>query len=112
HAVGELKANPLGLFDIHGNVWEWVQDSWEPTYYAQFQEKPAIDPSGPFSADSQRVIRGGSWYDSASPCRSSYRNAFNPTPRTYNLGFRVALAADAVKQSIQKPNAKTASAAS
>ena len=61
HAVGELRANPLGLHDIHGNVWEWVQDWWEPTYYGQFQEKPATNPSGPSVAGSLRVLRGGDW---------------------------------------------------
>ena len=70
HGVGELKANTLGLYDIHGNVWEWVQDGWEPTYYGQFQEKPALDPSGPFSAASRRVVRGGNWNNPASDCRA------------------------------------------
>jgi formylglycine-generating enzyme required for sulfatase activity len=92
HAVGELKANPFGLFDIHGNVWEWVQDWWEPTYYGQFQKKSAIDPNGPSSAGSPRVIRGGYWgNDHASDCRASYRHARAPTLRGSPLGFRVAL---------------------
>ena len=91
HAVGELKANPFGLFDIHGNVWEWVQDWWEPTYYGQFRGKSALDPNGPSSAASLRVIRGGHWPYPASRCRASYRYALNPTPRDSDHGFRVAL---------------------
>jgi formylglycine-generating enzyme required for sulfatase activity len=91
HAVGELKANPFGLFDIHGNVWEWVQDWWEPTYYGQFQEKSAINPNGPSSAGSHRVLRGGSWYDYASHCRASDRFALVPPDCGYQIGFRVAL---------------------
>ena len=78
HAVGELKANPLGLYDIHGNLWEWVQDWWEPTYYGQFQEKPALNSGGPSSAGSQRVVRGGDWGNHASDCRASYRGAAPP----------------------------------
>ncbi len=100
HAAGELKANPLGLFDIHGNVWEWVQDWWEPTYYSQFQERPALDPSGPASAGSERVIRGGGWNYEASFCRASSRYANDQSARYYSNGFRVALAVEAVKQAI------------
>jgi formylglycine-generating enzyme required for sulfatase activity len=91
HPVGELKANPFGLFDIHGNVWEWVQDWWEPTYYGQFQGKPALDPNGPSSAGSLRVLRGGCWHDPASFCQASSRFANDPTSRNYYPGFRVAL---------------------
>lgn len=49
HAVGELNANPLGLFDTHGNLLECVGDCWEPTYYQQFADKPAVNPKGPSS---------------------------------------------------------------
>ena len=52
--VGELKSNPFGLFDVHGNAFEWVDDWWEPTYYGQFVEKPAINPCCLFSSTSQR----------------------------------------------------------
>ncbi len=40
HAAGEVNANPSALFSMHGNVWEWVQDWWEPNYYAQFRRRP------------------------------------------------------------------------
>ncbi|MEI8383380.1 MAG: formylglycine-generating enzyme family protein, partial [Planctomycetota bacterium] len=88
HAAGELKANPFGLSDIHGNVWEWVQDGWDASYYGQFPERPAIDPHSPFSASSHRVIRGGGWSGIASVCRSSHRDASAPTYRVGDIGFR------------------------
>ena len=87
HAVGELKANPFGLYDIHGNVWEWVQDWWEPTYYGQFQEKPALDPHGPSSAGSQRVIRGGDWESSSATAAPSRRLAVASSRRNDRIGF-------------------------
>ena len=98
HAVGELKANPFGLADMHGNVWEWVQDGWDAAFDGQFQDKPAINPNIPFYDCSQRVLRGGHWQDTASNCRSSNRIANVPTNLNLNLGFRVSLAADAVKK--------------
>ena len=97
HAVGEMKPNPFGLHDIHGNIWEWVQDWWDPNYYAQFQAKPALDPSGPFSADSRRVLRGGFWGRAASNCRASARYADVPTNRDLIIGFRVSRMAGTVK---------------
>jgi len=105
HVVGELQANPLGLFDTHGNVWEWVQDWWEPTYYGQFQEKSAVDPGGPASAGSRRVVRGGNWRDVASDCRASDRRAIDPMDRDGRISFRVALSVEAVMQAIQAQGA-------
>ena len=99
HAAGELKANPFGLWDVHGNVWEWVQDSWDPAFYGKFEEDAAINPFSPFSAGSQRVLRGGHWGHTPSYCRSSARFAFHPTPRLHRIGFRVVLVAESVRVS-------------
>jgi len=92
HAVGTRKANPFGLFDMQGNVCEWVEDWWEPTYYGQFSETPAIDPKGPSFTGTERVFRGGPWNFAAPACRSSTRLAAPPTNGADNIGFRVALA--------------------
>ena len=102
HAVGGLKANPLGLFDTHGNVWEWVEDVWEPTQHKPGEDKPAINPNETSSTDVRRVLRGGCWFDPADLCRSSFRYAYKPTTHGYSFGFRVALPVDAVKQSLQR----------
>lgn len=101
--MGELKTNPFGLCDIHGNVWEWVQDGWEPNKYDGITELPAVNPGFPFTAGSHHVMRGGNWYNSASLCRSSVRNR-NAGDLTYcedNLGFRVSLSVDAVRQALK-----------
>jgi formylglycine-generating enzyme required for sulfatase activity len=103
HAVGELKANPFGLLDVHGNVCEWVQDSWAPAFYGKFQDVAAVDPFSQFNVGSQRVIRGGLWSHGPSHCRSSYRFAHHPSNRFHHLGFRVALPVDAVKESLSPP---------
>ncbi len=99
HKIGELKGNPFGLFDVHGNLWEWVQDWWDLNDYAQFQEQPAIDPRGPVSGGSLRMIRGADWAGSPYGCRSADRDAQPPTDSTHRVGFRVALAIGAVQQS-------------
>ena len=97
HAVAEMKANPFGLYDIYGNVNEWVEDLWEPTYYSQFQQKPALNPRGPSSAGTENVLRGGDWCYPASHCRAAFRRAAGPTNRSSNIGFRVTLSVAAVK---------------
>src|SRR5258708_3535859 len=86
HAVGELKGNPFGIYDIHGNVWEWVQDWWDPSYYTQFQGKYAVNPPGPPSSGNfWRMLRGGTWPYSASSSRSASCEVHDPVTRLNNL---------------------------
>jgi formylglycine-generating enzyme required for sulfatase activity len=86
--VGQKPANPWGLFDMGGNVWEWCQD-WYDTAYSGGS---ATDPQGP-SSGTTRVLRGGSWLDDARFCRSACRIGDDPAVAVYsNYGFRVVLA--------------------
>ena len=84
HPVGQKQANPWGLYDIYGNVWEWVQD-----WYGEYRGGAVTDPKGP-SLGSARVFRGGSWRNSAGRCRSATRVDFSPDFRDDLLGFRLA----------------------
>jgi formylglycine-generating enzyme required for sulfatase activity len=72
HAVGQKKPNLWGLYDMYGNVSEWCEDVYSPTYY---QDSAAVDPRGPPSPgkDVKRVMRGGSWKSSAAMCRATFR---------------------------------------
>ena len=84
HPVGQKRPNNWGLYDMHGNVWEWCRD-WFASYSGD-----ATDPVGP-SSGSSRVIRGGSWGSGAECCRSANRYNRSPGDRYYDLGFRLAL---------------------
>jgi formylglycine-generating enzyme required for sulfatase activity/serine/threonine protein kinase len=84
HRVAMKKPNGWGLYDMHGNVWEWVSD-----WYGDYPSDSVIDPIGP-SSGSHRINRGGSWNRGASFCRSADRDRFNPGSRIIHLGFRLA----------------------
>ncbi|MGQ4809267.1 Hercynine oxygenase [Candidatus Entotheonellaceae bacterium PAL068K] len=85
HPVGQLQPNAWGLHDMHGNVWEWVQDRYDASYYEQ---SPARDPRGP-SGGSARVLRGGSWRHRPALVRSANRGGDPPAYRDADLGFRL-----------------------
>ncbi len=83
HKVGLKKPNPWGLYDMHGNVWEWCSDWYGGNLSG------GADPTGP-SGGSNRVFRGGSWWFYPGLCRSAFRFFLDPSNRGDYLGFRVA----------------------
>jgi len=87
HDVGEKRANAWGLYDMHGNVWEWCSDWFDSNTYDAASQ---TDPTGP-SSGSGRVLRGGGWNSGAKYCRSADRYDFVPTYRSLNFGFRLVL---------------------
>ena len=82
HPVGMRKANPWGLYDMHGNAREWCSDWYDGKLAG------GVDPEGP-TRGSSRVYRGGSWESSKFDCRSADRGQVDPSYRSYSLGFRV-----------------------
>lgn len=89
HPVGEKTPNAWGLYDMHGNVREWVKDWHSETYYSECGD--CTDPTGP-ATGTQIVNRGGGWHDYARFCRSAYRTSpFVPTKTNHHLGFRIVL---------------------
>lgn len=84
-AVGQRRANELGLYDMSGNVWEWCSDWHHSDYY---KNSPSLNPTG-ITSGSLRVLRGGSW-NSPQVCRVAFRNVGAPGSRSDFLGFRLA----------------------
>jgi formylglycine-generating enzyme required for sulfatase activity len=91
--VGSLRsANQFGLFDMHGNVWEWCEDHWHENYQnAPIDGNAWIEPEA--EEDAARVRRGGSWFLDPRYCRSASRLGFDAGIRSYYLGFRVVCSA-------------------
>ena len=83
--MGQKAPNPLGLYDMHGNVWEWTRD-WYGDYPAA-TDVPLIEPDGATSGN-LRVLRGGSFVDSPENLRSAFRDFGGPGLRLANFGFR------------------------
>jgi formylglycine-generating enzyme required for sulfatase activity len=85
HPVGLKRANPWGLHDVHGNVWEWTSD-----WFADYAAGPLTDPPGPAQGQ-YKVFRGGSWNHTADFTRSRNRFMMSPTNGINFVGFRIAL---------------------
>ena len=84
--VDQFAPNPWGLYQVHGNVYDWVEDCWNATY----QGAPR-DCSARVTGNCQRrVLRGGSWYDPPEMLRAAHRAGFFPAYRSDKIGFRVA----------------------
>jgi formylglycine-generating enzyme required for sulfatase activity len=85
--VGSFKPNPFGLYDMHGNAWQWVSDWYGADYYAN---SPVEDPQGP-STGKRHVRRGGAWLSWPFYVRASFRNFNTAESRYFNLSFRLVL---------------------
>jgi formylglycine-generating enzyme required for sulfatase activity len=90
--VGTFPANPFGLYDMHGNVWEWCEDHWHGDYQGAPIDGSAWLTNGS-DADAARVLRGGSWLLYPWRCRSAFRLDYAAGTRDISLGFRVVVSA-------------------
>ena len=81
-----LRANAFGLYDLHGNVWEWVADP----FHANYEGPPDDGSVWSEGGSEERIYRGGCWLRTAFGCRSAYRRKALPTHRYWHLGFRPA----------------------
>ncbi len=82
--AGTKKPNKWGIYDMHGNVWEWCADWYSANYYSK---SPYKNPKGPGNGQ-YRVLRGGSWFYDSNFCRSVFRDRYDPEGGFNNIGFR------------------------
>jgi formylglycine-generating enzyme required for sulfatase activity len=92
HEAGILRPNPAGLFNIHGQCWEWCLD-----WYGPYTNDPVVDNRGPSTGD-RKVLRGGCWNLGARYARSACRNAHIPPNRNYYISFRLAMSLPEIDQ--------------
>ncbi|OBQ23974.1 MAG: peptidase C14 [Anabaena sp. WA113] len=83
--VGSFPPNAFGLYDMHGNVWEWCQDDWHNNYI----DAPKDGSGWTSRSGNTKLLRGGSWYSNPGNCRSAYRDSNSLDDLSYNIGFRV-----------------------
>ena len=85
HPVGLKRPNEWGLYDVHGNIWEWCQDNWHPNFTGAPPDGRPWEAGG----DENRVRRGGTWTRDPEQCETAYRNRNGPGYRYKYLGFRI-----------------------
>ncbi|MCP3685118.1 MAG: formylglycine-generating enzyme family protein [bacterium] len=96
HSVGCKLPNAFGLYDMHGNVWEWVKDLWHESYSGAPTNGEAWETSTKYSR--MRVVRGGSWYNDEGSLRSAYRECYRDDLEIDIIGFRVVVNIDEEKK--------------
>ncbi|MDB5340419.1 MAG: Serine/threonine protein kinaserelated protein [Planctomycetaceae bacterium] len=110
HRIGTGRPNPFGLYDVHGNVTEYVRDGWNEIYFHQFEDIAAVNPTG-VNDPAGCLIRGGNWSAQAAICRSASRYAIAKTTRNEFTGFRAVLSLKAVRLTLERENSREALAA-